>query len=102
MRYGVCFDHDDVGVYATPGHGPEYLWQRLRDLVDGCWIKESSTRGRNEGQIIVGTMDRYIRDLKPIPRPLLDEALEFLQHRTSEGLKWRISGEHLELRPTRE
>lgn len=101
MRYGLCFDHDDVGIYATAGYGQEYLWQRLRDLVDSCWIKESNSLGRIEGKVITQLFDASMRNGIPVQQFLIDDALDFLQQRTAEGLVWRISGNELSLRNSR-
>lgn len=97
-RYGLCFDGSDEGVYSSNTHGPEYMWQRLRDLVDGCWIKDHSVDGRNEGQLIVRLIDRYMLAKTPVPHALIDQAIKFLQFRTAHGYAWRLSGNELSLR----
>lgn len=101
MDYGLCFDEAHTGVYAAREHGEAYLWTRLRDLVDICWLKETSSASRNEGALLVARMDALLEQGHLASRAaqnVRDDALSFIQKRTSEGLRWRISGDELSLR----
>lgn len=102
MSHGVCFRPEHVGVWASRGLGADYLWNRLRDLVDLCWLKTATTEERNTGELLVARMDGMtiaLRMASPAQtQALIDQALEFIQKHTSEGLEWRISNGELVLR----